>query len=186
MSPVATHDDEQAVAALERATDELFYERGVVGVSVADVRDASGVSLRRIYSLCPSKADLVALWLRTRHRTWTAALAADVDKHLAAGRSPVDAIFDSVAAWMTVTDFRGCGFLNTHAEASELTDEHLDIIQTHKRSVAAYLDTVTGHGDAMAVLVDGAIVQAAMFRNVEPIEQARFVATTFTARGARS
>lgn len=186
MSPAATHNDDQAVAALQQATDELFYQRGIVAVSLADVRDASGVSLRRIYSLCPSKADLVALWLRARHRTWMAMLADRVDERLAADRSPADAVFDAVAEWMADTDFRGCGFINTHAESSELTDEHLEIIQDHKRAVAAYLETVTGQGAATAVLLDGAIVQAAMFRTTDPIEHARLAATALIAQGAPS
>lgn len=181
MSPVATVDDDGAIEALRNATDDLFYRHGVAGVSVADVRDAAGLSLRRIYSLCPSKTDLIALWLRHRHETWSAMLRADVEANLADGRNPVDAVFDAVRGWMVATEFRGCGFINTHAELQALDPEPAEtiatIIRDHKRATADYLDGVTGHGPAIGVLVDGAIVQASMFREPGPIEQARRAAT---------
>jgi AcrR family transcriptional regulator len=176
MSPAATMDAADALGALEHAADDLFYEYGVAGVSVAQIRDASGVSLRRLYSLCPSKDALVSVWLRYRHTTWMAGFTNAVNEHLDAGHQPVDAIFDALAEWMTETDFRGCGFINTHA-GSALTDEHTQIIRDHKRTLGDYLATLTPHGDAIAVLVDGAIVQASIFASVEPIELARGAAS---------
>jgi AcrR family transcriptional regulator len=180
MSPPASMDDHGATAALELATDELFYNQGVAAVTVAAVRDASGVSLRRIYNLCPSKADLISLWLRHRHRTWTAGFVARVNANVESGNEPVHAVFGALEAWMVETEFRGCGFINTHAETSELTDGHLAIIQHHKRAIGRYLETVTGHGDAMAVLIDGAIVHAALFRSTDPIHHAERAATALT------
>lgn len=176
MAPAPTLDDDDVIARLELAVDELFYAHGVANVTVADVRDRSGVSLRRIYSLCSSKADLVSLWLRARHRSWSSRFADAVDASLANGRAPVDAVFDALEAWMVDTEFRGCGFINTHAELRALTDEHLEIIREHKRAFASYLDAVVGHGDELIILVDGAIVHAAMFESVEPIHAARRVA----------
>lgn len=174
-------DDQAAVGALQRATDALFYEHGIAAVTVAAIRDESGVSLRRIYNLFPSKADLVTLWLRHRHQTWTDNFVNRVDANLAASRLPVDAVFAAIRDWMIDTDFRGCGFINTHSEIAQLTDEHVEIIQDHKRSLARYLDGLTGHGEAMAVLIDGAIVQASMFRDTTAIDHAHRTATTLTA-----
>jgi len=176
VNPPATTSRDQARTQLEQAADRLFYRNGVVGVTVAAIRDESGVSLRRIYEICPSKADLIALWLRHRHSTWTAEFTGEVGRAIAGGTAPIDAVFAALEAWMVETEFRGCGFINTHAETSELTDEHIEIIQEHKRGLAAFLDDVVGHGDAIAVLIDGAIVQASMFSSVEPIGQARATA----------
>lgn len=182
MSPAATIDAAGANLASLTAADELFYGRGVVAVSMAEIRDRSGVSLRRLYSLYPSKSDLVAGWLRHRHESWMAGYSGRVEGRLARGDEPVDAIFTALEVWMTETGFRGCGFINTHAESSELTDQHRSIIRDHKRSLAAYLDTLVPNGATVAVIVDGAIVQASIFCNTEPIQLARHAARALIAQ----
>ncbi len=167
-------------AAVLTTADRQFYRRGIAAVTMADIRDDAGVSLRRLYSLYPSKAELVSAWLEFRHRRWMANFTSLVDSRIAEGDSPVDAVFAELETWMLETDFRGCGFINTHAEASELTDEQRSIIGMHKRSLADYLATIiTADGDAadgIAPLVDGAIVQASIFRNTEPIRAAHRLA----------
>jgi len=181
MIPPATSPPGEAQVQLQEAADRLFYRDGVVGVTVAAIRDESGVSLRRIYELCPSKADLVALWLRHRHKIWIEELTTAVEAEVASGAEPVAAVFMTIEQWMIDTDFRGCGFINTHAETSELTEEHVQIIQEHKQAVAQYLEELTGQGDVLAVLVDGAIVQASMFSSVEPIRAALAAAVALVA-----
>lgn len=173
MARPSTMDDSAALAALGKAADDLFYRHGVVAVSMAQLRDASGVSLRRLYALCPSKADLISLWLHHRHEVWMSGFSRAVDERIATGQPVIDSIFSAVAAWMTETDFRGCGFINTNAETSELTVEHRKIIQDHKRSVAEYLSTITSNGPAIGVLVDGAMVQASIFSNTKSIDLAK-------------
>jgi AcrR family transcriptional regulator len=42
--------------AVLRASDDLFYAHGISGVVMSDVRNASGVSMRRLYALYPSKS----------------------------------------------------------------------------------------------------------------------------------
>ena len=58
-------------------------------------------------------------------------------------------------------------------ESSDLTDDHREIIREHKLAVGRYLSTVVPDGEAVAVLLDGAIVQAAIFANAIPIDHAR-------------
>lgn len=180
MNPAATIDDQAAEAALLTVADELFYQRGVGAVSMAEIRDRSGVSMRRLYSLYPSKSDLVVRWLEHRHETWMAGFRQRVERRLANRDSAADAIFSALAEWMTETNFRGCGFINTHAEYAELTDAHRSVIRGHKRSLADYLESLTPHGRALAVLVDGAIVQASIFASTEPIQTARQAAALIT------
>ena len=88
------------------------------------------------------------------------------------GEAPVDAIFAVLEEWIVETRFRGCGFVNTHAEAGALTDEQRGIIRNHKAAFASYLRTLIPEGDAVAVIVDGAIVQAAIFASAAPIDHA--------------
>jgi AcrR family transcriptional regulator len=178
MSPAATLDPTEARTAALAAADDLFYTRGVAAVTVAEVRDRSGVSLRRLYTMDPSKSDLVAAWLEFRHVTWMTGFSERVASEISQGEAPVDAVFNALEQWMTATTFRGCGFINTHAESSELTEQHRSTIRMHKTALADYLQETIGHGAALAVLVDGAIVQASIFGNAEPIHAAHQAAQT--------
>lgn len=172
MSPAATLDAAGAERATLAAADDLFYNRGVAAVTMSDIRDRSNVSLRRLYSEYPSKSDLVSAWLRHRHHEWMTDFVGRVEDRMRDGDAPVDAVFVALETWMTATGFRGCGFINTYAEASALTDEQRVIIRSHKSALASYLTTLIREGEAMAVIVDGAIVQAAIFRTAAPIHHA--------------
>jgi AcrR family transcriptional regulator len=182
MSPAATRTVEDAGVAVLVAADRLFYERGVAGVGMDDVRDAAGVSLRRLYSLYPSKRDLVAAWLRDRHERWMTWFRGAVDASTAHGADPLVATFDAIEAWASSPSYRGCAFLNIIAETTEIDAEHRAIAADHKRELVQYLASLaaTTHADAPAwlpsvlgVLIDGAIVQAAVFGSVDPVRDAR-------------
>ncbi|MDP1804484.1 MAG: helix-turn-helix domain-containing protein [Acidimicrobiales bacterium] len=94
------------------AADELFYAHGIAGVVMSDIRDASGVSMRRLYTMCPSKRELVAAWLTERHDTWMAWFTTSVDRHIAAGADPALATFDAIADWVSAPGYRGCAFID--------------------------------------------------------------------------
>lgn len=180
----ATISDADARASLLGAADALFYRRGIADVRMAEIRDLAGVSMRRIYSIAPSKSDLVTLWLQHRHETWMTDFAERIDTARKAGASPVAAVFTALERWMIATSFRGCGFINTNAEAGELTDDHRAVIRHHKRALGSYLAALTGAddqtGDAFALVVDGAIVHAAIFATTDPIHAAHRVALALT------
>ena len=97
MSPAATIDLETARAAVLRSANEVFYARGIAGVGMADIRDGSGVSLRRLYTLYPSKRELVAAWLTARHKTWMEWFGATVERSRAAGEESLLATFGAIA-----------------------------------------------------------------------------------------
>jgi len=182
MSPAATMLIDQARRAVLRAADELFYARGISGVVMSDIRDASGVSMRRLYAMYPSKSELVAAWLTDRHDTWMAWFTTSVDRHVAAGAEPVLATFDAIGDWVASPGYRGCAFINSLAETSEMTDTHRTIIAAHKRDLVEHLGHLAArdHPDAppwlpaaLAVIVDGAIVQCTIFASTEPLDAAR-------------
>ncbi len=183
VDPAPKDGVERSRDAILGAADRLFYSRGIAAVTMAEIRDDAKVSLRRLYSMYPSKSDLVAAWLDFRHSRWMTLYTGLVDADIAAGSAPVDAVFAAIETWMLETDFRGCGFINTHAELSELSDEQRTIIRMHKRALADYLqriapirDRVGGELHDLAPLVDGAIVQASMFADIAPIRAARRMA----------
>ncbi|MFN0148028.1 MAG: TetR/AcrR family transcriptional regulator [Dehalococcoidia bacterium] len=193
MSLAAGATDEAARRAIIGAADAVFYARGVGGAGMIEVRDAAGVSLRRLYSLYPSKRALVAAWLESRHQAWMGWLTSAVARLEADGLGPIDAVFGALAAWASSPGYRGCAFLNTAAEVCEIDDLHREIIARHKRGLRAYLQGMVakaGVGGAearaaeLAVLVDGAIVQSAVFSSLEPIEAARLAAARLMAAAA--
>lgn len=173
MSPAATQTATDARHSVLEAADRHFYQQGISAVTMADLRDTSGVSLRRLYSLYPHKSDLVAAWLEHRHDTWTASFKADVERRIDTGSAPVDAVFDVLAAWLRASEFRGCGFINTLAETGAVTSKHRTIIARHKRFLVDYLADFSTQPEALAVVVDGAIVQAAVFAGLAPVDAAR-------------
>ncbi len=174
-----------AERAILTCADRLFYERGIEGVGMADVRDAAGVSLRRLYLLHPSKRHLVAAWLEDRHNRWMVWFRQTVERRTAEGTDALLATFDAIEEWATSPGYRGCAFVNTLAEVSEIDETHRAIVRTHKRALIDLLAELAtrDHPDgppwlpgALAVLIDGAIVRAAIFGSTTPIADARSAA----------
>jgi AcrR family transcriptional regulator len=182
MSPAPTMTPDESRRAVLDAAGELFYARGITGVVMSDVRDASGVSMRRLYTLYPSKRDLVAAWLTDRHEQWMAWFATTVDRLVDDGADPVLATFDAIEQWVSTPGYRGCAFINSLAETNELDDAHRRIIAHHKRELTHHLAhlVTTGRAGAqhwlpaaLAVMIDGAIVQCTVFDDTAPLDAAR-------------
>jgi AcrR family transcriptional regulator len=182
MSPAATTSTGEARSAVLRAADELFYARGIGGVVMSDIRDTSGVSMRRLYAMYPSKSELVAAWLTDRHERWMEWFTTCVDRHIADGTDPVLATLDAIAEWVASPGYRGCAFINSLAETSELDDTHRTIIAAHKRDLVDHLAGLATRAhpgapswlpNALAVIIDGAIVQCTIFGGVAPLDAAR-------------
>ena len=182
MSPAATISTDDARRAVLRTADDLFYARGIGGVVMNDIRDASGVSMRRLYAMYPSKHELVAAWLTDRHDRWMSWFTTTVERHAAAGTDPVLATFDAIAEWVASPGYRGCAFINSLAETSEVDDTHRTIIAAHKRDLVEHLAGLATRDRpnapawlpaALAVLIDGAIVQSTVFDSTDPIDAAR-------------
>ena len=56
--------------------DRLFYAKGVQAVGLDELRTASGISLKRLYKLFPSKDAIVEQFLPARHGIWAEGVAA--------------------------------------------------------------------------------------------------------------
>jgi AcrR family transcriptional regulator len=182
MSPAATMTVDESERAVLRAADELFYARGISGVTMSDVRDLSGVSMRRLYAMYDSKHALVAGWLIDRHQAWMHWFTTTVDRHVAAGADAVLATFDAIGEWITSPGYRGCAFINSLAETSETDETHRTIISSHKRDLIDHLAALAARDHpaapdwlpaALGVILDGTIVQCAVFDTTDPLDAAR-------------
>lgn len=150
--------------ALLDAAEELFYRRGVQAVGMDDLRTASGLPLKRIYRLFPTKESLVVAMLERRDARWRGDLAA----HLASVPDPrerVLAMFDWLGAWFAEPGFRGCAWVNAHGELGPSSPPIAAAARAHKRAFHEQVVELVSAVDASAaepvyLLAEGAIVVA--------------------------
>ncbi|GHI02037.1 TetR family transcriptional regulator [Streptomyces cellostaticus] len=161
------------------AAGELFYSRGIQTVGMDAVRNASGVPLKRLYALFPSKDALVLEFLRQRDAQWLRALAGHVDAQ-PTPEERITAVFDWLYAWFSEPGYRGCAFINSFGELGAVSPQVAEQARHHKQAFHAYLtDLVEAAGrpaelaGRLALLAEGAIVTAALFATPEPARQAR-------------
>jgi AcrR family transcriptional regulator len=184
--------DDEARERLLAAAAQLFYTRGISSVGMDEIRDASGLSLKRIYQYFPSKDRLADAYLARRDEHWMAALAHRVQ----AGRDPRQrllAVFAFLGEWFATPDFRGCAFINAFGELGSGSATAAQITRRHKRRLRRYLaglaaDAGAARPQALAaqllMLMDGAIVSAATGTNMRAAAGAREAASTLLAAAA--
>lgn len=166
------------MARLLEVADRLFYEQGIAATGVGQLIKEARVARSSFYQHFPAKEDLVVAYLKQRHETLFEMLAVEIEKH----RSPllrVLAVFDSLAAAMEESSFRGCAFLNAAAEFyDEGSAPHQVVLRTKTelRSLVSRLCTEAGHadaGDELFMLLEGATATSAVVCELWPVTTAR-------------
>lgn len=152
------------------AADELFYAHGVQAVGMDRIRDASGVSLKRLYQCYPSKVRLVEAYLRHRDQVARTALAA----HVADIRDPEErvlAVFDWLYAWSAQLGFRGCVFNNIFGELGGDSEIVVRVVRQHKAGLREFflglssdlgVSSPADLTDQLLILFNGAITVASV------------------------
>ncbi|GHG52442.1 TetR family transcriptional regulator [Streptomyces griseocarneus] len=170
---------EDAEGRVLDAAEELFYAHGLQAVGMDALRTASGVSLKRLYRLFPSKEALVEAYLRRRDERWRAELAAYADAR-PAGRERLLAVFDWLGTWFAEPGFRGCAFVNSFGELGSSSPGVAAAARAHKDAFRRYLaGLAAGAGapahlaDQLLLLAEGAITTAALSGTAAPARQAR-------------
>ncbi|KOX13853.1 TetR/AcrR family transcriptional regulator [Nocardiopsis sp. NRRL B-16309] len=177
-------EEEDRRGRIVEAADRLYYSRGFSSVSMDELRDEAGVSLRRLYKLFPSKDDIIIATLRKRRRVWAEGIAEYVD----AVRSPRDkllAVYDFLAGWFCEDDFRGCGFVNAFAELGAVNTDVADLVREHKahfqRDLARLVEELGAEPSLaaqLAILAEGAQTTAAVTGDPGAAGHARAAAAT--------
>lgn len=151
------------------ASDELFYRDGVHSTGIDAVIEKAGVAKGSLYYIFGGKDELVAAYLRNRHDAWrqrveaAQARANDPDEKILA-------IFDAIADYVSLPEFRGCPFTNAAAEAPAgeaqqlAIKEHRDWLRQTFLKLAADTRVADSRtlADALTVLYDGALATAEM------------------------
>lgn len=173
---------DDARALVLDAADDAFYRHGFHAVSMATIRDASGISLKRLYGLFPSKDALAATVLERRHEAWTADVQAAVDAVAVAADRPL-AIYDFLEDWFATDSFRGCAFVNAFAElgtqapwVAQLAREHKLRFQRLIARLVADAGLPEDLGPQLMLLAEGAQTLAAITREPETATHARAAA----------
>ena len=108
-----------ALAPRERilkTASDLFYRFSIHSVGVDRIIAESGVAKMTFYKHFPSKANMVATYLRHQDAAWFQMLTASTEK---TGLSPLErvlAIFDALGESFRSPSFRGCPFVRGLAE----------------------------------------------------------------------
>ncbi|GAA1662003.1 TetR/AcrR family transcriptional regulator [Kribbella alba] len=176
-----TLDTETAQRQVLDAADALFYERGVQAVGMDAIRSASGVSLKRLYQLFPSKDRLIEAYLDRRDQLWKSMLAEHVDA-ATDPRERILAVFEFLHTWFLQRDYRGCAFINSFGELGTVSPRVAELAMQHKegfRQALGELAAAAGApdpdrlADHLILLSEGAITRSAISGTADPATRAR-------------
>ncbi|TCO62687.1 TetR/AcrR family transcriptional regulator [Actinocrispum wychmicini] len=170
-----------STTAVLDAAEALFYQRGIQAVGMDDIRTESGVSLKRLYQLFPSKEALVVGYLERRDERWRRRLAEFVDAH----HGPkILLVFDWLYEWFTEPDFRGCAFINSFGEMGTRSPAIMSVVRHHKKALRAYLVSLCQDvplAEQILLLIDGAITIAAITGDPDAAWRARAAAVVLVS-----
>ena len=150
------------------AADELYYAHGFRAVGMDALRQRAGVSLKRLYTVFPSKESLVLAVLDYRHQMWVDEIAAAVAQEVTP-RARLLAIYDYLAGWFRSDSFRGCVFINAFGELATESPSVAVKAADHKRDFRRYMEQLALEagfseelGDQLMLLAEGAQTTAAI------------------------
>lgn len=109
----------EALAPRERilkTASDLFYRLSINAVGIDRIIAESGVAKMTFYKHFPSKAALVATYLRYKSAIWFQMLATATERPGLAPAERVLAIFDALDEPLRAPSFRGCSFVKGLAE----------------------------------------------------------------------
>jgi AcrR family transcriptional regulator len=149
------------------ASDELFYRDGVHSTGIDAVIEKAGVAKGSLYYIFGGKDELVAAYLRGRHETWRQRIEArqagvdDPDEKILA-------VYDAIAEYVSLPEFRGCPFDNAAAEAPTgkcqglANKEYRDWVRQYFLELAADTEVTDSKAlaDALILLYNGALATA--------------------------
>jgi AcrR family transcriptional regulator len=163
------------------SADALFDERGFAPVTVGRIARHAGVEPERMHAEFPAKLGLVVEVLRLRHEAWFRGL----DQATTAPTDPRDGVLAVFTYLETCFQpgFHGCMFINGYGELGRkepviaaLADEHLAEVERHVADLCRRAALPASIAQAIALLVDGAKVEAAIHGTTQPARTARTAA----------
>lgn len=159
--------------------DTLFSERGITPVTLDDVAARADLTVAELREAYPTKRALVVAVLQRWHGAWRRALdgiAATSDDP----RDEVLGVFGYLEQCFADEGWRGCAFINGHAELGRqdpaiaaLAREHFADVAAHLTQLCARAGVPAHVAQALSLLVEGARVESAVQRSAQPARAAR-------------
>lgn len=159
--------DQDARTRVLECAYRLFYRHGLRATGIDRIIAESGVAKASFYRHFPTKQALVEAYLDLRHARWMGWMESRLSAAPDA-RAWLAALPDALDDWFRAPGFRGCAFINGHAEAGT---EAPAMTVTHKRELAARIARACAEAglappDEVAadllLAIEGAIVRAQM------------------------
>lgn len=162
--------------------ERLFYAEGIRAVGIDRIIAEAGVAKMTLYNHFPSKDDLILATLQYREATFMERFTAWMEKAKTGRATRLDAFFSALKCWFESPEFRGCAFINAAVELADPTHPGAQFSTAHKVRFRELLKEIlqetagvvaAKQSDAVALLVEGAIVSAVMEQSARPAEVAQ-------------
>lgn len=158
----------------------LTYIGGIEATGVDAIARTAGVTKRTLYQHFRSKDELVGAALELRDQPALDSLRAAIDRRIARGAEPVDALFTTLAKVFSGDGYRGCAFLNASLEVADQEHPVHPVARSHVDGRAALVvDLCRREGvddpdvhEAIRLILEGAFVVSATLRDATTAERA--------------
>ena len=152
----------------------LFYQSGIHSVGINEILAVSGIAKRTLYIHFESKEALIFAALQQRHEVFITWLEQKLAK-TTSDKQVIQTLFSALESWFCnkepeLGDFRGCFFINTSAEFSDINSDIFTFCHHHKQQVKQVIaNHLTSKNseliDAICIMKEGAIVTAHLSGN---------------------
>jgi len=152
-----------------RTAHDLFYAEGLRATGIDRVIAEAGVTKVTFYRHFPSKNDLILAYLNLRHEQWMTWFTDALARHGGASQG-AKALPPVMKEWFSgeaLGGFRGCAFLNGVSEMGPAIPAVVEATRQHKQQMTDAIEALLPQSgqrrqtaEALAIAVDGAIVQA--------------------------
>lgn len=105
----------------------LFNQQGVHHTGNEQIITESGISKMTFYNHFPTKAKLIAEYLRLMDARWFALLEKHITKTGLSSHNKILAIFDALEEWFSDPDFYGCPFIRGLSDFDETDDKEVTV-----------------------------------------------------------
>ncbi len=155
----------------------LFYRDGVHATGINSVLSASGIAKKTLYAYFKSKDELIAATIRYRDEIFSAWIKDRVSR-VEKGKNAIYELFTALNDWFNnqvpeIAAFQGCYFINVAAEYNDVGNPIHRLCADHKRSILELIrfhvvasdvkkEDIDKMTDYIAMLKEGAIIQASM------------------------
>lgn len=149
----------------------LFHDNGVRGVGLQQIIDDCGCGKNLLYREFGSKDDLVVAYLERCRRDSTAMIDRVTQPLAGDPAAQIVAIVRAAAAQVAAPDYRGCPFLNIHAEFPDPDHPAHRLAVAHRTALRARLHALAERAgtrepgllaDRILLIIDGVYASGAI------------------------